>query len=274
MTAGDRRIVTPSQNHGEWARLLRARAGELVAKAGAVVRHPRACAAVLVALAAHAAMDGTCYPSHESLARATSYSTRHVQRALDQAEAAGLLTRRVPGYGSRVLGATTRYALPWWAVAARDGLVGLGRVQRELPVATDAQSAAVARALREARPGALLGAVVRELPSEVAVAVLRAGCEVMLPRRPTAAPRVPSPATVRAQLADAAALRAIAAEVEGLPGASEQTTPRPDETSQKEPSRDLAPSDRGRARAPQLAALQIQHLGERLQSLVRARDRA
>lgn len=268
---GEQRIITPSQNHGEWARALRRRAGELVAAAGAAVRHPRACAAVLVALAAHASVEGECHPSHETLGKLTSYSVRHVQRALDQAEAAGLLTRRVPGYGARVLGATTRYALPWWARDARAGLVALARVQRELPVATDAQSVAVARALRETRPGALLGAIVRELPPALAVGVLRAGVEVLLPAHPPPAPRVPSPATLRAQLADAAALRAIAAAVEGLPCATEQTTPRPEETSQKEPSRELDALTVARASAQRSGAARIQHLGDRIQSLVRGR---
>lgn len=269
-------VITPSQNHGAWARALRARAHDLVAAAGGAVRYPRACAAVLVALAAHCATDGTCHPSQATLAAAVRYSPRHVERALDDAERAGLLTRAVPRYGARVLGATTRYALPWWAVAARDGLQGVARVQRELPIATDAQAAAVARALRETRPGALLGAVVRSLPSEAAVAVLRAGVDVLIPRRATVGRRALAPAQLAAaQLADAAQLRDIAAAVEALPGpegwAEIQTTPCPDKTSGEIASRNShAPAAREAPRGGSVGD-RIQQLGARFRALARAR---
>jgi len=272
------RVITPSSNHGEWARALRARAVELVTAAGGAVRYPRACVAVLVALAAHAGTDGTCHPSQRPLAGAVRYSQRHVERALDDAVRAGLLTRAVPRYGARVLGATTRYALPWWAVAAREGLRGVARVQSELPIATDPQAAAVARALRETRPGALLGAVVRCLPSEAAVSVLRAGVDVMLPRRPVARTALPPAQLAAAQLADAAALREIAAAVEALPGpgdcSREQTTPCRKETPQRDPlANSHAPSA---GHAPSGAGLTWQNslLGERAAALQRRLARA
>lgn len=270
------RIITPSQNHGEWARALRARAVELVTAAGGAVRYPRACVAVLLALAAHAGTDGTCHPSQRTLAGAVRYSQRHVERALDDAERAGLLTRAVPRYGARVLGATTRYALPWWALAARDGLRGLARVQSELPIATDPQAAAVARALRETRPGALLGAVVRCLPSEAAVSVLRAGVEVMLPRRPVSRRALAPAQLAAAQLADAAALREIAAAVEVLPGRAdcspEQTTPCLKETSQRRAHANSLAVSPGDASPSGSTWSRIQQLGVRVQAL--ARDRS
>lgn len=275
----EERVITPSSNHGEWARALRARAKELVMLAGATIRYPRATCAALVALAAFAAKDGTCHPSQATIAREILMSPRHVERLLSDAERAGLLTRAVPRYGARVLGATTRYALPWWATAARDGLRGVARVQRELPIATDAQAAAVARALRETRPGALLGAVVRCLPSEAAVSVLRAGVDVMLPRgRRVGREALPPAQLAAAQLADAAALREIAAAVEALPGpdhcSRDQRTPRPEKTPQRDPlANSLAPSA---GRAPSGAGLTWQNslLGAKAAAIQRARGPA
>jgi len=259
------RIVTPSSNHGEWARLLRSRAAELVAAAAAAVRHPRAVIAVLVALAAHADRDGCCHPSHETIARATAFSTRHVQRALDQAEAAGLIARSVPRYGARVLGATTRYALPWWAEAARAGLRGAARVQRELPIATDPQSVAVARALRDAAPAALLGAVLRELPPALQADVIRAGVPVLIgPRRPAPGPGRQAPAVDHGE-----AMRAIVAAVEAVPCAPDQTTRGREKTS-PEVAPGISASSRGAA-APETRTVgaKIAALGARVAALAR-----
>lgn len=212
----------PHANHGQWARALRDYVGRLVsdarvragggarthtAKEARPVAWPRALAAVLVAIAAHASVAGEAHPSHETLARLTGYSPRHVARVLDEGEGAGLIARAVPSFGARVLGATTRYALPWFAVTVREGLGALARVQRRLPLGSLAQSAGVARALEDAAPAALLGRVVRQLPAEVQLAVIRSGAEVYLARH-----------------------RAVV-----------QTTPRRDKTSDPETSKDSTP---------------------------------
>lgn len=67
---------------------------------------------VLIAMADHAHTDGGgCYPSVETLTKKTSLSRRSIQRALRNAEKAGLLTPVSKSRGGRHV--TTEYRLNW-----------------------------------------------------------------------------------------------------------------------------------------------------------------
>lgn len=119
-------LVAPQVDRGGIVRAMRARV--LRAVEGTGVRWPRAVAAVLAVLASHADAEGTCFPSQETIAAAACYSVRHVARAIDVAEEAGLLLRAVPRVGARLLGTATVYSLPWYAVTAQRGLAGASKV--------------------------------------------------------------------------------------------------------------------------------------------------
>lgn len=165
---------------GAWARALRERITELVTRTtdtdGRGTRWPRAVADVLEVLARHADALGECWPSQETIARATAYSTRHVARALADARRLGLLVASVPSFAARVAaGATTRYGLPWWAGVVRGGIRVLARAQGSLRLRTPAQSAAVARALEAVAPDALLSRVLGTLPPAMRAGLVRAG---------------------------------------------------------------------------------------------------
>ena len=173
--AGD--VVHAPDYAGRWARALRERIVALVAEtrdtSGRAVRWPRAVADVLEALARHASREGECWPAQETIARAISYSVRHVARAVSEAVRVGLLVAAVPDYASRVAaGATTRYALPWWAGVARDGLRILARAQRALTIDTPARARMVARAIEAVDPAALLARVMGSLSREAQAALV------------------------------------------------------------------------------------------------------
>lgn len=165
---------------GTWARALRERITELVTTTrdtdGEGTRWPRAVADVLEVLARHADALGECWPSQETIARATAYSTRHVARALADARRLGLLVASVPSFSARVAaGATTRYGLPWWAGVVRGGIRVIARAQGSLRLKTPAQSAAVARALEAVAPDQLLARVLGTLPAGMRAGLVKAG---------------------------------------------------------------------------------------------------
>lgn len=119
-------LVAPQVDRGGIVRGMRAKV--LRAVEGTGVRWPRAVAAVLLVLASHADAEGTCYPSQETIAAAACYSVRHVARAIEVAEEAGLVLRAVPRVGARLLGTSTVYSLPWYGVTPQRGLAGASRV--------------------------------------------------------------------------------------------------------------------------------------------------
>lgn len=170
-------VVRAPDYAGRWARALRERIVALVAETrdtdGRAVRWPRAVADVLEALARHASREGECWPSQETIARAISYSVRHVARAIGEAVRVGLLVAAVPDYAARVAaGATTRYALPWWSGIVRDGVRILYRAQAALRIETPARARMVARAIEAVDPAALLARVMGSLSREARAALV------------------------------------------------------------------------------------------------------
>lgn len=98
------------------------------ARALGVVRHARAVKVVLCELAKLGDFRGRCFASYGVISARACYSERHIARAVEQAEAAGLLVRAVPSVARRILGAATEYALPWWGMGVSAGLAGLAEV--------------------------------------------------------------------------------------------------------------------------------------------------
>lgn len=237
-----------TQGQGQVVRQARARVVELVAKSGA--RWARAVADVLGSLLGFVDREGRARPAQSTIAGLASYSLRHVQRALAEAERVGLLLRAVPRFAARMAGTATEYALPWAAVTLPAGVEGLASVvgrragKGPLAVASDAQARALLDAVERANPAELLRRVARRLPGDLAREVVRSM----------------APELHRASVAHA--------------------TRRPDKTSDSEPprnsvparpaepAREARPAVQGAPRAPESTGERLGALGARLRAIV------
>lgn len=69
-----------------------------------------------IVLARFAGRDGTCNPSHKTLAREIGVKPRRVRDVLAELEAVGLIEREAPDQGGRAAQVTTRYFFCWHAI--------------------------------------------------------------------------------------------------------------------------------------------------------------
>lgn len=168
-------------------RALVERVRVLVEGARVRVLHARAVRKVLEALARFADGAGRCFCSHDVLAREAAYSARHVARALDQAEASGLLLRAVPRYAARLAGTATEFSLPWWALTPARGLEGAREVlglRRDGPVArglTRGVAAALVELLEDLHPAELVRRVAGRVGGAFAAEIVRAYASGLVP---------------------------------------------------------------------------------------------